>query len=185
MPPESKSDVWIKEKWQTQHAAWACLPLLEVCSTTWPQRNPTFWHMNRLTAPIRSHAANSRFQHLAPYLVGWAWLMLSASASAPELEAGLHSGRGAPSSYNCSTVFVPPTAASAQARLMRWIWPRTRACWHHSTESVFGMGLRESWDGERERHICPTLSAEFSMVLCSLWPSRKPNTHGTRLALCL
>lgn len=63
---------------------------------------------------------------------------------------------------------------------MSRIWLTQLVCWHRGTESVFRMGLER----ERERRICPTLSAEFSMVLCSRWPSRKPNTHGTRLALC-
>lgn len=102
----------------------------------------------------------------------------------PEVEAGEHSGTGVLLSlYNCCTVFVRPTAASAQASLMRWIWPRTQSLLaRRLRESVSDGALGEVGRG-RERHICPMLTAEFSMVLCSLWPSRKPNTHGTRLAL--
>lgn len=112
--------------------------------------------------------------------------MLSASASAPELEAGVHSGIGAPLPITAvQYLSLSPTAASAQACLMRRIWLRTPSPLALRLRESVSDGALESWDGERERHICPTLSAEFSMVLCSLWPSRKPNTHGTRLALCL
>ncbi len=50
-------------------ACWMCiLPLLEVYCTAWPHRNPTSWHLTGLSGSMRSHTANSCFQHHAPYL---------------------------------------------------------------------------------------------------------------------
>lgn len=95
------------------------------------------------------------------------WLMLSPSASVPEVEAGEHSGTGVLLSfYNCCTVFVRPTAASAQASLMRWIWPRTQSpLARRLRESVSDGALGEVGRGEKDISVpCWVLSSLWSFV---------------------
>lgn len=93
----------------------------------------------------------------------WAWLMLSPFASAPKLEAWVHSGIGAP---------LPMTAVQnlslQQLHLSRRIWLQAPHPLALRLIQCVSDGAFESKVGLGKRHISTLVSAMLSMVLCSL-----------------
>lgn len=121
------------------------------------------------------------FMLSTPYPISgrWTWLMLSPSASAPELEGGVHSGIGAP---------LPITALQylslRQLHLHRPAWWEGFGCghrarWHCGPESVFQMGL---WrvGMEREKDISVP-----RWVLSSLWSFVPSGLAGSQILMGL
>lgn len=129
-------------------------------STAWPQRNPTSWQLNRLSGPVHSHAANSCFQHHAPYLgdvPDWCCLHL------PQLRSWREEwiwGESSPPITAVQYLSLRQLHVHSPAWWAKFGY-RCRACWHCGTASLFRMKLWDSCDwGDK---------SVPRWVLCSLW----------------